>query len=138
MPRGAACGSALPVGPLSLLLCAISSLSTSAIRVQYLSPGAVGRAFPTATVAFVYSRSHLREASHLCPLRSAAASVHRGGRTCFPAMLTYLLEDLHSKVNWFIAYVAVDPNECLTSLIQGVVRVVSKVRLSRWGCGFPA
>ena len=40
---------------------------------------------------------------------------HRCGRTCFPAVLTYLLEDLHSKVTRFIAYVAVDPNWCLTS-----------------------
>ena len=130
MLRSAACGSG--VGSASSL--SISSLSTSATRGVFDSQGRRMR-FPA------YVRLRQRPSFPARPLflyMHCRVNVSRGGRTCFPAALTHLLEDLHSKVNTFIAHVATDPIWCLTSFIQGVVRVVSKVVSHLGGCGFPA
>ena len=35
---------------------------------------------------------------------------YRGGRTCFPAVLTFIMVDFCAKVNGFFAYLAGDPN----------------------------
>ena len=61
-----------------------------------------------------------------------------GGRTFFPAVLTYTIVVSCAKVNGFFAHLAVDLNSVFTSLSQGVVRVVSKVVAHFWGAGFPA
>ena len=105
MPRGAACGSALPVVPLSLLLVL---RPPSHVRLCSCSTcsGAVGRAFPAATVELYNDRiAH----GFVLVFLFRGASVNRGGRTCLPVAFTYLLELSQSKVSRFIVYVAMVP-----------------------------
>ena len=80
MPRGAACGSALLVDPLSLLL-VLRLLSCVRLCACSTCSGAVGRVFPTA-VADVFQN---RIAYFIALARLfRGAFVFRGGRTCFP------------------------------------------------------
>ena len=64
-------------------------------------------------------------------------AVNRGGRTCFPAVFTHLLEVSQSKVRRFIVFVAMDLIQLLTSLTRGVVRVVLMSSLIWEVVGFP-
>ena len=72
-----------------------------------LSSGAFGRVSRARLQSFAWSL-------HFSPALSTESTRqdyhYRGGRTWFPAVITYILEVLHIKVNSFIAYVAVDPN----------------------------
>ena len=90
-----------------------------------------GCAFPSA-FDFVYVYRFLYVSFSVYLVRRVF--FYRGGRTCFPAVLKYFLEDLRGKVNGFIAYVAVVFYFVYSRGGSSGFDVVSHFG----GCGFPA
>ena len=111
------------LGPLSLLRWVFLPCPDR-LSARCMASGADGCAFPPA-FGFVFGHRVWYVLVLVYMYHQDAR--YPGGRTCFPAVLTYIMVDFCGKVIGFIAYLVVDPIWLLTSFTQGVV-----------GCGFPA
>ena len=104
VPRFAASGPVFRLGPLSLLHWVLL-LHHARLCARSLGSGADGRVFPSAFES-VFGHRACYALFFVYQIRLVAR--YWGGRTCFPAAVTYIVVVSCAKVNGFTAYLASD------------------------------